>query len=68
MISKTIGDCTFDIIPIVKGLNFYSEEVKKALDQGGYDAADDRKGKEGEVAAFVETEVQSHCQGADAED
>ena len=39
MISVKIGECTFDIIPIVKGLVSYSEDVKKALESGDFDAA-----------------------------
>ena len=39
MISVKVDDCTFDIIPVVKGLVSYSEQVKEALEGGTYDAA-----------------------------
>ena len=34
-----IGECQIDIIPIVKGLQSYSDGVRKALDEGNYEAA-----------------------------
>ncbi len=65
MISKTIGDCTFDIIPIVKGLNSYSEEVKKALDQGGYDAASVALGIEEVESIRRRAEIEGEYESSD---
>lgn len=65
MISKTIGDCTFDIIPIVKGLNSCSEEVKKALDQGGYDAASVALGIEEVESIRRRAEIEGEYESSD---
>ena len=65
MRTLTIGGCTFDIIPIVKGLQSYSEQVSEALENNTYDAASVALGIEEVESIRRRSEIEGEYESSD---